>query len=553
MTSPCALETINAEAPSRDLSFASHVQAFANLLNTSLNAPDDHKARVALDMYSVFQSAPKIRRRLNRSPRLRELAVLQPRFHVALTPSSMDKIRIRAVLLTNNGVKLHPSLYGFLRDPTTDPHRWLPEFHRFFKWFLAIVDGEIKQLQELRSGELAPLALPETVVDHAFNNLAVMRYFSWESVFFASYIRAAFEAEVESTEEIPSPEQMAVRQMEEEEEDAGFDISTEFETGEDQASAAVTQPAIHPCILELRLITSNIQHLNTLLQRSPKSSFRFQVIQYARSDDTLKPWQELISELFPSKDLESDVLQALRNAPGKKFNTFRPGGPVLKFKGQAHCEAVLGCLYSLSKRSEDITWVTTPPCPSFPSLSRLTTSQTGIPKSLLNAISTCYSLLAPSKRCCPVCANTISLLSIEAADAGGPYIHALSKHSITFPCAFPIGLPRSVRGKLLELYRRELRERLTDLLALERKLSGRSTQSATLSLDGDAEAAAAERENWALLRMYQSGWAELQPEERRERWAEATADLEMEQLVAWWAEMEMETKLGLVPPATGGS
>lgn len=37
-------------------------------------------------------------------------------------------------------------------------------------------------------------------------------------------------------------------------------------------------------------------------------------------------------------------------------------------------------------------------------------------------------------------------------------------------------------------------------------------------------------------------------EERLERWEDASADLDHEQLATWWAEMPEEIKVGLMPP-----
>lgn len=51
-------------------------------------------------------------------------------------------------------------------------------------------------------------------------------------------------------------------QKEQEEDDMGLDISTEFETGEEQLSIT-TRNNTHPCILELRLISSNIQNFKS--------------------------------------------------------------------------------------------------------------------------------------------------------------------------------------------------------------------------------------------------------------------------------------------------
>lgn len=126
-------------------------------------------------------------------------------------------------------------------------------------------------------------------------------------------------------------------------------------------------------------------------------------------------------------------------------------------------------------------------------------------------------------------------------------IHSLSKHSITFPCALPVGLPSSIRQKLLDKYRRELRGRLMELQDQRRSLSARSSQSAVLSHDGDSELKPT-AEQKELLSMYKAGWATLDMNERQDRWMEAVTGLANEQSMQWWDEMSEDTKVGLLPP-----
>lgn len=136
-------------------------------------------------------------------------------------------------------------------------------------------------------------------------------------------------------------------------------------------------------------------------------------------------------------------------------------------------------------------------------------------------------------------------------EAGRTGIHALSNHSIIFPCALPVGLPSSIRRKLLDKYRHELRGRL-DALPKEKQRSSsaksaESTQSATLSLDGDSEVKPTKNQI-RVLRIYQLKWPELNDEERQEEWETASQELTVGQLKAWWAEMSEEMKKGLSPP-----
>lgn len=110
-------------------------------------------------------------------------------------------------------------------------------------------------------------------------------------------------------------------------------------------------------MLELRLISCNIQNLDRLLRLTPRTRFRFQVIHYPPAGRSLMPWRDLIQMLFPELERRTAVLQALEDEPGEEFDYFRSPGDILTFNGQAHCEAVLECLFSLTKRGEDYSWV----------------------------------------------------------------------------------------------------------------------------------------------------------------------------------------------------
>lgn len=160
----------------------------------TLRDPGNQKAGVALHIYWLFQSAPKIHRLFKNSPRLRDFLIVEPQFgNLALVPSPVDQAHIGAMLVTNrDGNKLHAVLNDLRPNDPTDSRRWLPAFHHFFIWFLGLVRQQIEQLRDLRASKSAPSGLSKTFVSNAFNNLACMRYFAWDSGFFALYITAAF-------------------------------------------------------------------------------------------------------------------------------------------------------------------------------------------------------------------------------------------------------------------------------------------------------------------------------------------------------------------------
>lgn len=113
--------------------------------------------------------------------------------------------------------------------------------------------------------------------------------------------------------------------------------------------------------------------------------------------------------------------------------------------------------------------------------------------------------------------------------AGGIGIHSLSKHSITFPYALPVGLPSPIRSKLPDKYRHEPRGHLTALVNQKRSSPASPTQSVALSLDGDSEIKPTADQK-QLLGTYRSGWAPLDLAALQERWEEAGHGLAVEQL-----------------------
>lgn len=143
-----------------DLSLESHVQAFANLLNSCLKTPHDDAARLALNVYSTFQSVPKVRRRLNRSFLLKAL----PRIDSAVLGSSAsvheptftDRTIIEIILLQNgNCAGLHPELYRYLYSADLTPVGYLFSLPGFL-WFLKIVCEEVETINKLRRLQRAP-------------------------------------------------------------------------------------------------------------------------------------------------------------------------------------------------------------------------------------------------------------------------------------------------------------------------------------------------------------------------------------------------------------
>ena len=91
-------------------------------------------------------------------------------------------------------------------------------------------------------------------------------------------------------------------------------------------------------------------------------------------------------------------------------------------------------------------------------------------------------MVAPSKRCCPVCAVIQNRLSACAAKNIYPIYY---KHRTISGCSFPLGLPRSVRLEVITHFRNLLRNFLEN--SKLRKASSTSGDSKAYSSESDAE------------------------------------------------------------------
>lgn len=141
---------------------------------------------------------------------------------------------------------------------------------------------------------------------------------------------------------------------------------------------------------------------------------------------------------------------------------------------------------------------------------------------IVDIFRTTYSIVAPSKRCCPVCATLIAALSREA---GAPALHTLTKHTHIFPTAFPCGLPERIRQQLLGEYKVRLRKALYSLIDEDRTASGLSLQSEALSAgsgdEADPTSKLEEAKRGNTVRWVKN-WLLLPEPKRMEKWLKAS-------------------------------
>lgn len=142
-----------------------------------------------------------------------------------------------------------------------------------------------------------------------------------------------------------------------------------------------------------------------------------------------------------------------------------------------------------------------------------------MPQEVMDLLKTTYSIVAPSKRCCPVCANLIALLSRED---GAPTLQTFTKHNFIFPTALPFGLPESIRQQLIVEYKQRLRKALNAIVFV-RSSSGLSIQSQPLSAESSDEADPVTKlaqTNDSNMERWLNGWiCEYEPQ-RKEQWDE---------------------------------
>lgn len=136
----------------------------------------------------------------------------------------------------------------------------------------------------------------------------------------------------------------------------------------------------------------------------------------------------------------------------------------------------------------------------------------------MDLLKTTYSIVAPSKRCCPVCATLIAHLSHEQ---GAPTLQILTKHSYIFPTALPFGLPEPIRRQLIVEYKERLNMKLKAIIPAGGTSSGLSLQSQPLSVgsgdEGDETSKVAEATRNRTKRWLKS-WLKGSEPGRRERW-----------------------------------
>lgn len=379
----------------RNQPFEAHAQAIARLI-AACTPGDESWLRLA--HYSLFQSAPKAARRFSTDIFFKLLTTLSTADGVHIPAdipdlTAIDKEHLRGLFSDDDDLgDRFPLLEKLLEsnDPSfrNTPGPFLQELQGFFVVLLCEGKRNFDALQALRT-QIAPPSADALAfaVERAQSVVADLHHFVWSSEFFTWYIsvyqcQAISRRYVELTraknpvsegeQDILEAEPVADTQPtvsenaddddENQDNEAEIgDFAPNFQTSDDLLKSLhpLYGPA-HKTYSWLRVVTSTFHHTLRFKRSTPGAppTLDFQVITYPMSDKVLKPWQETVAELAGDPETEEKILRLLRSkADGnRKFAPFRPGG-TLNFNGRAHCEAVLGCLHSLAKRRQDISWV----------------------------------------------------------------------------------------------------------------------------------------------------------------------------------------------------
>lgn len=144
-----------------------------------------------------------------------------------------------------------------------------------------------------------------------------------------------------------------------------------------------------------------------------------------------------------------------------------------------------------------------------------------------------------------MCATIISYLQPEH----GPPLQALSKHSIIFPCALPIGLPQQVRDRLLKTYRGDLQARLRALVRRSQSSdTASSRQSQPLSDHDQNEAQSPHWEHKDAALQIIEDMEEMSGRDVIVEWENVKTVLSRVVVDACWWYMRDELKAVLTPP-----
>jgi hypothetical protein len=317
------------------------------------------------------------------------------------------------------------------------------------------------------------------------SRLQFIMYFAWNSCLFkwmvTTYLPLSLLQHSDTDEVMEDDKDMAPEDEGEAAEDEGMEPSEfpEVYANQDQESSAGHQRFLMQFIYWLRLVSAPIHFVYSLYadQGTKIARITFHVLVYPPTSTQLRPWEEVIRDLYPDTEDACHVIEGLREEYGHLPKANIISDPMFQFRGVAHCEAILSTLHYLVN------------CKSFEAVCSLQSIhftlksyliihvQAMIPKTLLEYFKFASPLVAASKRACPACAAIQYELSCATGRPSTYPIYA--KHTRVYGCALPVGLPAPIRKRVIAHFETLLRDYLDGIKA--RSWSQTSSESAPYS------------------------------------------------------------------------
>jgi hypothetical protein len=453
--------------------------------------------------YTLFHGARKLERRLlSKKMPNDHWKILKDLNAAAVHPHPIDEFlplfdeRERLALLDAfQDLEIDEQSYATLftvanygTESITTPHdgqMLLKEYHRFLIELLENLEKLARNLRNSYNRFCKPEDLSKTTqtessslgdeINDVYDVLRPLGHMAWKSPLFewyiTNYLRDSIRALAVDSDDDDNDEDHH-RDHDERDDDGDDEEDRSSPSGYPEAHMSFNlgkpdqQMIAKEWVYWLRLVTAPLYYsatlyVQTLSRNMPKLSFR--LLTYPPSSTEMKPWKEVIKTMFPKPGVHENIIDEVIKIYGDPGGSNMISDPNFPFKGVPHCEAVLACSHYLANSKESV-------------------HQSVVSKDVLDELGKASPLIAPSKRCCPVCAAIQHELA-KHSGACAKWYPIYSKHKRIYGCALPPGLPSAVRMGVIRHFEDLLREYLDELKKMS--LSHCSAESAALSVTSE--------------------------------------------------------------------
>jgi hypothetical protein len=427
--------------PIRNMSFVGHVETVCKLVQI---AHSNKRAWTSLARYCLFVSGPKIRTRIKGNK--------LPADYFSIMKATPLPDKTRPII---NGPKLTTKEWNFIvwlyeanctKESTKDQYpllnkavedsspppelsvEILVEYHTLILIALKNLTTAINKVCRLKGQRSVPKEEKiQRVLDEAYKSITALSNIAWRSELFSWYLHTYQKIEMfkcslhgintsggistdsptdgapqntdsptdsapKATDPSPSSEFQILETLD------GSNPSLDFEAALPPPSANADSMTKFASDVQgwLRLVTSVIYYSQGF-SKQPQTTvpeIKCRVLECPEPGNGMAPWRSVVRGLFSKEDQGEKAVEYLVGAFGEK-----PGNVIsndnYRFVGRAHCEAIMACTHFAAHNKE-----------RYPNHR--------FDPDVLVAFEKSPPFIAPSKRCCPVCAYTLKLLSKEA-------------------------------------------------------------------------------------------------------------------------------------------